>query len=140
MNLDQICDIPDILMEFLEYHSTVRGHSDRTVAAYYMDLKILLRYLKRRRRLVPRDTPFNEIDIEAAEAAIVEQHENIAGFGGNDAGDVMAAHVGLCEAQAFLCNGVPEAQNITCITVKNAVRNDDPVVFIQNEIFCINIG
>ena len=24
MNLDQINDIPDILMEFLEYHSTVR--------------------------------------------------------------------------------------------------------------------
>ena len=43
MNLDQINDIPDILMEFLEYHSTVRGHSDRTVAAYYMDLKILFK-------------------------------------------------------------------------------------------------
>ena len=42
MNLDQINDIPDILMEFLEYHSTVRGHSDRTVMAYYTDLKILL--------------------------------------------------------------------------------------------------
>ena len=63
MNLDQINDIPDILMEFLEYHSTVRGHSDRTVAAYYMDLKILFRYLKRKRRLVSRDTPFQEIDI-----------------------------------------------------------------------------
>ena len=63
MNLDQINDIPDILMEFLEYHSTVRGHSDRTIAAYYMDLKILFRYLKIRRRLVPRDTPFHEIDI-----------------------------------------------------------------------------
>ena len=46
MNLDQINDIPDILMEFLEYHSTVRGHSDRTVMAYYTDLKILFRYLK----------------------------------------------------------------------------------------------
>ena len=63
MNLDQINDIPDILMEFLEYHSTVRGHSDRTIAAYYTDLKILFRYLKIRRRLVPRDTPFHEIDI-----------------------------------------------------------------------------
>lgn len=63
MNLDQINDVPDIVMEFLEYHSTVRGHSDRTVAAYYMDLKILLRFLKRRRRLVDPKTPFNEIDI-----------------------------------------------------------------------------
>lgn len=63
MNLDQINDVPDLVMEFLEYHSTVRGHSDKTVFAYYTDLKILFRYLKRRRRLVPYDTPFSEIDI-----------------------------------------------------------------------------
>ncbi len=63
MNLDQINDVPDIVMEFLEYHSTVRGHSDRTVAGYYLDLKILFRYLKRRRRLVPKEMPFQEIDI-----------------------------------------------------------------------------
>jgi len=63
MNLDQIFDAPDILMEFLEYHSTVRGHSDKTISAYYLDLKILFRYLKRRRRLTDPNTPFNEIDI-----------------------------------------------------------------------------
>ena len=63
MNLDQITDAPDILMEFLEYHSTVRGHSDQTVAAYYLDLKILFRFLKRRRRLVDPSVPFSEIDI-----------------------------------------------------------------------------
>ena len=63
MNLDQINDVPDIVMEFLEYHSTVRGHSDLTVSGYYHDLKILFRYLKRRRHLVPPDTPFHNIDI-----------------------------------------------------------------------------
>ncbi len=63
MNLDQITDAPDILMEFLEYHSTVRGHSDQTVAAYYLDLKILFRFLKRKRHLVPADQAFNDIDI-----------------------------------------------------------------------------
>ena len=63
MNLNEISDIPDILMEFLEYHSTVRGHSDRTVFAYYTDLKILFRFLKVRRRLVPPGTDFNDIDI-----------------------------------------------------------------------------
>ena len=72
MNLDQIDDIPDILMEFLEYHSTVRGHSDRTVAAYYTDLKILFRYLKRKRGLVPRDTPFSEIDITDVDLDFIE--------------------------------------------------------------------
>lgn len=63
MNLDSINDVPDIVMEFLEYHSTVRGHSDKTVSSYYLDLKILFRFLKRRRHLVPSDMPFNEIDI-----------------------------------------------------------------------------
>ncbi len=63
MNLDAINDIPDILMEFLDYHSTVRGHSDRTINAYYIDLKILFRFLKRYRHIVDRQTPFNEIDI-----------------------------------------------------------------------------
>ena len=63
MNLDQISDVPDIVMEFLEYHSTVRGHSDLTVSGYYYDLKILLRFLKRRRHLVPSTMPFSEIDI-----------------------------------------------------------------------------
>ena len=63
MKLDDICDVPDIVLEFLEYHSTVRGHSDRTVMAYYLDLKILFRYMKRRRRMVDPKTPFDEIDI-----------------------------------------------------------------------------
>ena len=63
MNLDNISDIPDILSEFLEYHATVRGHSELTVSGYYHDLKILFRFLKRRRHLVPLDVPFNEIDI-----------------------------------------------------------------------------
>ena len=72
MNLDQINDIPDILMEFLEYHSTVRGHSDRTVTAYYMDLKILFRFLKRRRHLVDASVPFNEIDITDVDLDFIE--------------------------------------------------------------------
>jgi site-specific recombinase XerD len=63
MNLNQISDAPEILMDFLEYHSTVRGHSDKTVVGYYMDLKILFRYIKQRRNLVSKDVPFNEIDI-----------------------------------------------------------------------------
>ena len=63
MTLNEIYDAPDILMEFLEYHSTIRGHSDKTVMAYYTDIKILFKYLKQRRHLVDRSVPFNEIDI-----------------------------------------------------------------------------
>lgn len=73
MNIYEIDDIPEILRDFLEYHSTVKGHSDRTVMGYYTDLKILLRYLKRRRRLVPISTPFNEIDITDIDVDFLRQ-------------------------------------------------------------------
>ena len=73
MTLDQIQDAPDILMEFLEYHSTVRGHSDKTVMAYYTDLKILFRFLKQRRHLVDRSTPFDEIDITDVDLDFIEK-------------------------------------------------------------------
>ncbi len=73
MNLDAINDVPDIVMEFLEYHSTVRGHSDLTVNGYYHDLKILFRYIKRRRHCVPNDIPFNEIDITDVDLDFIRQ-------------------------------------------------------------------
>ena len=73
MNLDQITDAPDILMEFLEYHSTVRGHSDQTIAGYYLDLKILFRFLKRRRKLVDPSVPFSEIDITDVDLDFIKQ-------------------------------------------------------------------
>lgn len=73
MNLDAINDVPDIVMEFLEYHSTVRGHSDLTVNGYYHDLKILFRYLKRRRHCVPNDIPFHEIDITDIDLDFIKQ-------------------------------------------------------------------
>lgn len=63
MNIDNINDIPEIVMEFLEYHSTIRGHSEKTIMAYYIDLKILFRYILRRRNPELRSIPFNEIDI-----------------------------------------------------------------------------
>ena len=73
MNIYELDDIPEILRDFLEYHSTVKGHSDKTVVAYYTDLKILLRYLKRRRRLVSADVPFNEIDITDIDIEFLKQ-------------------------------------------------------------------
>lgn len=73
MSLETINDAPDILLEFLEYHSTVRGHSDKTVMAYYTDLKILFRYLKRRRGLVPPGTPFDQIEIYDVDLEFIKQ-------------------------------------------------------------------
>ena len=61
--MDYRIDAPDILCDFLSYHESVRGHSQKTVDEYYLDLRTMFRYLKLRKGLVPDDTPFDEIPI-----------------------------------------------------------------------------
>ena len=63
MNLYELKDVPLIVLEFREYHSSVRGHSDLTVNGYYLDLKILFRFLKLQRGDTAADTSFNDINI-----------------------------------------------------------------------------
>ncbi len=54
---------PDILKKFLGYIQTVKGKSIKTVEEYFLDLRTFFRYLKIKRNLVPKETPFNEIPI-----------------------------------------------------------------------------
>lgn len=54
---------PRILLDFLVYHETIRGHSKNTVNEYFLDLRNFFRFLKLSRNLVPRDTELDEIDI-----------------------------------------------------------------------------
>ena len=64
-------EAPEILVDFLSYHETVRGHSNKTVDEYYLDLRSFFRYLKQRRHLVPADTPTDEIPIYDIDLAFV---------------------------------------------------------------------
>ena len=54
---------PEILREFLFYHETIKSHSKKTVDEYYLDLRTFFRFLKIHKKLVPTDTPFEEINI-----------------------------------------------------------------------------
>ncbi len=56
-------DLPVIAAEYLNYSSTIRGLSIKTVDEYALDLKMFFRYLKLHYRKVPSDTPFDSIDI-----------------------------------------------------------------------------
>ncbi len=58
-----IMDMCPVLRDFLTYHETILGHSKKTVDEYYLDLRRFFRYLKRARRLVPANTPIDEISI-----------------------------------------------------------------------------
>ena len=61
--MDYRDEAPEVIRDFLSYHEVVRGHSRKTIDEYYLDLRTFLRYLKRKRGLVPGSTPFEEIGI-----------------------------------------------------------------------------
>lgn len=56
-------EAPQVLREFLVYHDTIKGQSDKTVDSYFMDLRTFTRYLYIARNLVPRDTALEDVDI-----------------------------------------------------------------------------
>ena len=60
-------EAPQVLREFLVYHDTIKGQSQRTVDSYFMDLRTFTRYLYIARDLVPRDTALEDVDIRGAD-------------------------------------------------------------------------
>ena len=55
---------PQVLIDFLMYHQTIRGHSPKTVSEYFLDLRMFFRFLALDRVIVDSDTPFVEIPIK----------------------------------------------------------------------------
>ena len=60
-------EAPQVLREFLVYHDTIKGQSEKTVDSYFMDLRTFTRYLYIARDLVPRDTPLEDVEISHAD-------------------------------------------------------------------------
>ena len=56
-------DSPEILLDFLSYHETIKAHSKRTVDEYFLDLRNFFRYLKQQRDPTLAGKSLDEIDI-----------------------------------------------------------------------------
>ena len=61
--MDYRLDAPQLLLDFLSYHETIKAHSQRTVDEYFLDLRNFFRYIKQLRDPALRDTPLDQIDI-----------------------------------------------------------------------------
>lgn len=57
-------ECPYFLNDFFTYQRVVRLKGERTIEAYYIDLRLFLRYLKVKKGDVPKDTPFKLIEIK----------------------------------------------------------------------------
>ena len=63
MAIDYRSDSPQILLDFLSYHETIKAHSKRMVDEYYLDMRNFFRYLKQTRDPALRGKNLDEIDI-----------------------------------------------------------------------------
>ena len=61
--MDYRIDSPQLLLDFLSYHETIKAHSQRTVDEYYLDMRNFFRYLKQQRDPLLADKRLDEIDI-----------------------------------------------------------------------------
>ena len=57
-------DCPSILRDFLTYHETIKGQSQRTISEYYLDLRMFLRFMKLMRNDMPVHTKLEDISIQ----------------------------------------------------------------------------
>ena len=63
MPIDYRQEAPQLLLDFLSYHETIKAHSQRTVDEYFLDLRNFFRYLKQTRDPALRDVPMDQISI-----------------------------------------------------------------------------
>ncbi len=61
--MDHRTDSPQLLLDFLSYHETIKAHSKHTVDEYYLDMRNFFRYLKQTRNPTLADKRLDEIDI-----------------------------------------------------------------------------
>ena len=56
-------EAPQVLLDFLSYHETIKAHSQKTVDEYFLDLRNFFRYMKQSRDPSLRDKDLDEISI-----------------------------------------------------------------------------
>lgn len=66
-------DCPTILKDFLAYHETIKGQSQRTVSEYYLDLRMFFRFIKLMRNDMPIHTRLDDIPIKDVDLEFVHQ-------------------------------------------------------------------
>ncbi len=67
----QYNDCPQVLREFLSYHETIRGQSPKTIAEYYLDLRMFLRFMKLMKNDMPYDTDLESIPFKDCDVAFI---------------------------------------------------------------------
>ena len=67
--MKKFSDCPQVLRDFLIYHETIKGQSQKTISEYYLDLRMFLRFMKLMRNDMPIQTRLDDIPIKDVDLA-----------------------------------------------------------------------
>lgn len=71
MRREELCTLPPIAQEYLNYLSAVKGRSELTVLEYASDLRIFFRFIKKHKNLCDADVPFDEMEIYSLPVEVI---------------------------------------------------------------------
>ena len=71
--MQKYSDCPQILRDFLTYHETIKGQSQKTISEYYLDLRMFLRFIKLMRSDMPIHTRLDDIPIKDVDLNFVRE-------------------------------------------------------------------
>ncbi len=69
----QYSDAPQILKDFLMYHETIKGQSQKTISEYYLDLRMFLRFIKLMRNGMSVQSSLDDIPIKDVDVDFIRQ-------------------------------------------------------------------
>lgn len=70
--MQQFQDCPQVLREFLSYHETIKGQSQKTISEYFLDLRIFLRFMKLVKNEMPYTTDLDTISIRDVDLEFIK--------------------------------------------------------------------
>lgn len=71
--MEKYVGCPQILRDFLAYHETIKGQSQRTISEYYLDLRMFFRFIRLMRNDMPINTKLDDIDIRDVDIEFIRK-------------------------------------------------------------------
>lgn len=131
-------DCPQILRDFLTYHETIKGQSQKTISEYYLDLRMFLRFMKLMRFEMPihtrlDDIPINDIDISFIRSITTSEIFDFLSYLANDRNpnpDSPAPDYGIsAAARARKLSAIKSFYKY--LTVRTKQLSDNPVADLE---------
>ena len=71
--MEKYVGCPQILRDFLAYHETIKGQSQRTISEYYLHLRMFFRFIRLMRNEMAINTKLDDIDIRDVDIEFIRK-------------------------------------------------------------------